>query len=148
MPQSTKPSATGAESPTTAREPDFDDDVHDHNASLAEPAPSPTPKRVSFQEQPDEVPPTKPPRPLSSQAQAENTLYEAFPSIDSKVVKAVLVASGYKVEPAFNALLSTQQQSPAPTLRANIAKACPIQILSQKNSHRLLRHDQPKDSVR
>jgi hypothetical protein len=43
---------------------------------------------------------------LNSKAQAEITLVEAFPSIDSKVVKAVLVASGYKVEPAFNALLS------------------------------------------
>lgn len=37
--------------------------------------------------------------------QAENTLIEAFPSIDSKVVKAVLSASGGQVEPAFNALL-------------------------------------------
>jgi hypothetical protein len=36
---------------------------------------------------------------------AETTLIEAFPSIDVKVVKAVLVASGGKVEPAFNALL-------------------------------------------
>lgn len=44
---------------------------------------------------------------MSPQQQAENTLVEAFPSIDAKVVKAVLVASGGKVEPAFNALLST-----------------------------------------
>lgn len=40
-------------------------------------------------------------------AQAEATLIEAFPDTDPKVVKAVLVASGGKVEPAFNALLST-----------------------------------------
>ena len=53
----------------------------------------------------EEAPPTKPPRPLSPQQQAENTLIEAFPSIDAKVVKAVLSASGGKVEPAFNALL-------------------------------------------
>lgn len=39
--------------------------------------------------------------------QAQNTLIEAFPDIDTTVVKAVLVASGGKVEPAFNALLST-----------------------------------------
>jgi len=45
---------------------------------------------------------------MSPQQQAENTLIEAFPSIDTKVVKAVLVASGGKVEPAFNALLSMQ----------------------------------------
>jgi hypothetical protein len=50
-------------------------------------------------------PPAKPPRPLSPQQQAENTLKEAFPSIDGAVVKAVLRASGGRVEPAFNALL-------------------------------------------
>lgn len=49
--------------------------------------------------------PAKPPRPLSPQQQAENTLKEAFPSIDAAVVKAVLRASGGQVEPAFNALL-------------------------------------------
>ena len=52
----------------------------------------------------DEAPP-KPPRPLSPQQQVENTLKEAFPSIDAAVVKAVLMASGGRVEPAFNALL-------------------------------------------
>lgn len=43
---------------------------------------------------------------MSPQQLAENTLREAFPSIDAAVVKAVLRASGGKVEPAFNALLS------------------------------------------
>lgn len=52
--------------------------------------------------------PAKPPRPLSPQQQAENTLKEAFPSIDTAVVKAVLMASGGRVEPAFNALLGKQ----------------------------------------
>jgi hypothetical protein len=61
---------------------------------------------------------------MSPQAQAEATLVEAFPSIDAKVVKAVLVASGGKVEPAFNALLSmsdpsfTQDAAPPPPRRA------------------------------
>lgn len=45
---------------------------------------------------------------MSPHQQAENTLIEAFPDIDAKVVKAVLLASGGKVEPAFNALLSTR----------------------------------------
>lgn len=53
----------------------------------------------------EDIPPPKPPRPLSSNQQAENTLKEAFPSIDAAVVKAVLRASGGSVEPAFNALL-------------------------------------------
>lgn len=53
----------------------------------------------------EEAPPPKPPRPISLQQQAENTLREAFPSIDVVVVKAVLRASNGQIEPAFNALL-------------------------------------------
>ncbi|KAI4831894.1 hypothetical protein E4T44_09511, partial [Aureobasidium sp. EXF-8845] len=98
---SDKPKA-GRESPTTARELDFDDDDH-HDSS---PLKSPTPKQVSFVEVEDEDAPAKPARPLSPQAQNEKTLKEAFPTIDSKVIRAVLVASGGSVEPAFNALLA------------------------------------------
>jgi hypothetical protein len=79
-------------------------ETHTQQPSTAAKSPSPRP-RVSFQEGHQEIPPTKPPRPMSPQQQAENTLIEAFPSIDTKVVKAVLHASGGKVEPAFNALL-------------------------------------------
>ena len=53
----------------------------------------------------ESAPPPQPPRPLSPRQQAENTLKEAFPSIDAAVVKAVLTASGGQVEPAFHALL-------------------------------------------
>ncbi|KAL8942847.1 MAG: hypothetical protein Q9211_001210 [Gyalolechia sp. 1 TL-2023] len=53
----------------------------------------------------EDVAPPKPPRPIHPLRQAENTLKEAFPSIDASVVKAVLRASGGNVEPAFNALL-------------------------------------------
>ncbi|SLM41518.1 Ubiquitin system component Cue [Lasallia pustulata] len=66
----------------------------------------------------EDVPPPKPPRPLSPQQQAENTLKEAFPSIDAVVVRAVLTASGGQIEPAFNALLGMtdpdSQREPAP----------------------------------
>jgi hypothetical protein len=104
----------GAESPTTARELDFDDDneasaqtlAHDNRVSPPPTSKSPKPG-VRFSEDATEIPPPKPPRPMSPHQQAENTLIEAFPGIDTKVVKAVLVASGGKVEPAFNALLST-----------------------------------------
>ena len=134
------------ESATTREEMDFDDNEPEqetgtvsplgHETPAAKPASSPTPRKsVSFQEtqQEDEAPPTKPPRPLSPQQQAENTLIEAFPSIDTKVVKAVLLASGGKVEPAFNALLGMSDpdfrpeedaapppppQPPRPTTRA------------------------------
>ncbi|KAL2025414.1 hypothetical protein VTO58DRAFT_103639 [Aureobasidium pullulans] len=97
---SEKPKA-GAESPTTARELDFDDD-HDESR----PVKSPTPKQVSFVEVEDEDAPSKPARPLSPQSQNEKTLKEAFPTIDAKVIRAVLIASGGNVEPAFNALLA------------------------------------------
>lgn len=55
-----------------------------------------------------EAPPPKPPRPTNPQLQAEATLKEAFPTIDVAVIKAVLRASGGKVEPAFNALLGKE----------------------------------------
>ncbi|TKA82180.1 hypothetical protein B0A55_02037 [Friedmanniomyces simplex] len=110
------------ESVTTREEPDFEDTEHeqeqeqetgrvsplgtDTHAPATSLSPSPSPKpRVSFTEGHQEIPPPKPPRPLSPQQQAENTLIEAFPSIDTKVVKAVLQASNGRVEPAFNALL-------------------------------------------
>ena len=67
----------------------------------------------------DPTPPAKPPRPLSPHEQAEKTLIEAFPSIDTAVVKAVLTASGGNVEPAFEALLGmtdpdSQKDGPPP----------------------------------
>ncbi|KAL9033355.1 MAG: hypothetical protein Q9214_007556, partial [Letrouitia sp. 1 TL-2023] len=84
------------ESPTTARELDFDDDAQENLVS---------PIQHTGEESRDEVPPPKPPRPVNPQQQAENTLKEAFPSIDASVIKAVLRASGGSIEPAFNALL-------------------------------------------
>lgn len=94
-------SPTGAESPTTARPLEMDDDdVQESGHLLGGDAPAAS-KHATVE---DDAPP-KPPRPLSPQQQAENTLKEAFPSIDAAVVKAVLRASGGRVEPAFNALL-------------------------------------------
>jgi hypothetical protein len=83
---------------------DFEDELQETAPTSSNPpqanttaAPAPAPAS-------DEAP-AKPPRPLSQQQQAENTLKEAFPTIDATVVKAVLMASGGQVEPAFNALL-------------------------------------------
>ena len=61
----------------------------------------------------EDVAPPKPPRPLAPEQQAENTLKEAFPTIDAAVVKAVLRASGGRLEPAFNALLGMSDPSAA-----------------------------------
>ncbi|KAL8911125.1 MAG: hypothetical protein Q9171_003663 [Xanthocarpia ochracea] len=101
MAESEKPKPP--ESPTTARELDFDDEHHEHTASPAQPQVNDSSK-PGFVE--DAAPP-KPPRPAKPNPvkQAENTLKEAFPSTDIAVIKAVLRASGGNVEPAFNALL-------------------------------------------
>lgn len=63
------------------------------------------PSQLSPPRSGEDVAPPKPPRPANPSQQAENTLKEAFPSIDPSVVRAVLRASGGNVEPAFNALL-------------------------------------------
>ncbi|KAI9376838.1 hypothetical protein BJX61DRAFT_5205 [Aspergillus egyptiacus] len=84
------------ESPTTARPLDFDDESQETGITSAP---------GSAQQSTTEAAPQKPPRPLSPKQQAENTLKEAFPSIEASVVRAVLVASAYDVERAFNALL-------------------------------------------
>lgn len=76
--------------------------------------PTPPPK--------DEAPPTKPPRPLNPREQAEQTLIDAFPTIEKTVVRAVLTASGGQLEPAFNALLemtdpdAAKQEPPPPAM--------------------------------
>lgn len=90
---STKPTApsTGAaaaaEAPKAAPAP-----------SATSPVPAPT---VS-----DETPPPKPPRPMTEQQKNEAILKEAFPGIEASVIKAVLTASGGRIDPAFNALLA------------------------------------------
>ena len=90
------------ESPTTAQPLEFDDDANEVVGS-----PETRHKTLeSNSASAESNPPAKPPRPKSPSSQAEATLIEAFPGLDAKVVKAVLVASGGKLEPAFNALLS------------------------------------------
>lgn len=93
------------ESPTTVAPFDMDDDDVQEGITSGD---VPASNKIA-----DEQPPQKPPRPLSPQQQAENTLKEAFPSIDAAVVKAVLIASGGRVEPAFNALLGMSDPSAA-----------------------------------
>ena len=67
--------------------------------------------RVDDEEDEADVAPPKPPRPVSQFDQGLTTLKEAFPNTDAAVVKAVLMASGGKVEPAFNALLGMSDPS-------------------------------------
>lgn len=93
------PTSLRAESPTTARPLDFDDEPQESGVTTSSPA--------AAQPAPAEDAPPKPPRPLSPREQSEITLKEAFPSVEPGVVKAVLVASNWNVERAFNALLGS-----------------------------------------
>lgn len=120
------------ESPTTAQPLDFDSDEHETTATPTKPTqtetvPKPPPK--------DGAPPTntKPAHLLSAREQAENTLKEAFPTIDPAVVRAVLTASGGRVEPAFNALLGmsdpdSQQEPDPPAMPPRPARGQPTGI--------------------
>ncbi|KAK9491458.1 hypothetical protein V1508DRAFT_398854 [Lipomyces doorenjongii] len=63
-------------------------------------------------------PPARPPRPLSPFSEAHKTLKEAFPNVDESVIKAVLIASGGQIHPAFNALLSMSDPGFKPDLPA------------------------------
>lgn len=99
----TKPSAAPgsprAESPTTAHPLDFDDEPKESGGGSAPP--------TAAQPSTEEGAPPKPPRPLSPKEHSELTLKEAFPTIEGSVVKAVLVASNWNVERAFNGLLGS-----------------------------------------
>ncbi|RAH45495.1 uncharacterized protein BO95DRAFT_443175 [Aspergillus brunneoviolaceus CBS 621.78] len=93
------PASPKPESPTTARPLDFDDEAQETGVTSAPPSASPAQPPAA------EAAPPKPPRPVSPRQQAENTLKEAFPTIDIGVVRAVLTASNWDVERAFHALL-------------------------------------------
>lgn len=116
--QTKSPTEAGPESPTTARPLEMDDDdvqesgVLDDNAQKSTTntntttAPATSGGGATTGASGDEeAPPPQPPRPVSEQQRNETTLKEAFPSVDLAVIKAVLMASGGRVEQAFNALL-------------------------------------------
>lgn len=105
---------SGPESPTTVKPFDLDDDDVQETGLLSDDAHHQTPAPAPTQPTPatatsttsEEAPPPKPPRPVSESQKNAHILKEAFPEIDLAVIKAVLVASGGRVDPAFNALLS------------------------------------------
>ena len=124
------------ESPTTARELQFDD----------EPPTSPQPAKSTADSEKHNfpnatattqgAPPPQPPRPLSPRQQAENTLKEAFPGIEAPVIRAVLTASGGQLEPAFNALLGWLRPSTQTKPMSDRPQKCPI-LAPHKNQFRL-----------
>ncbi|OBT69797.1 hypothetical protein VE03_00695 [Pseudogymnoascus sp. 23342-1-I1] len=119
-------SSSGAESPTTARPLEMDDDdVQDTPVASGEQHTAPAGQPAAGTQ--TEQAPAKPPRPLSAQQQAENTLKEAFPGVEAAVIKAVLIASGGKIEPAFNALLGMTDPEAAAEAAAIAEQAAPPQ---------------------
>ncbi|KAF4450732.1 hypothetical protein F53441_6175 [Fusarium austroafricanum] len=99
------------ESPTTARPLDLDDDDVQESGVLGgddantTTAPATNTSQAQAQTPTNETAPPKPPRPVSEAQKNETILKEAFPSVELSVIKAVLRASGGRVEPAFHALL-------------------------------------------
>lgn len=135
-------------SPAIAPQPDVQNGPREHTASPASHANTPgdTVPQLPPQDSGDDVAPPKPPRPANPLQQAEDTLKEAFPSIDSSVVRAVLRASGGNVEPAFNALLglSTHSSSNDPVMLTR-AQRCPTRTHRRTKQYlRLSRHDGPQ----
>ncbi|KAI0867186.1 hypothetical protein GGS24DRAFT_486370 [Hypoxylon argillaceum] len=103
--------AAAPESPTTVRPFEMDDDdvpetgVLNSSAPVAPPTSTTTATATAATAPAEEMAPSQPPRPLTTQQKNEQILREAFPSIDAAVIKAVLAASGGQIDPAFNALL-------------------------------------------
>ena len=53
----------------------------------------------------EDAPPPKPPRPQTETQKNQQMLKEAFPTVEESVIRAVLTASGGRIEAAFHALL-------------------------------------------
>lgn len=70
-----------------------------------------------------DAPPPPPPRPVSPVSQLKQTLREAFPSIEEKLITAVIIASQGNLDPAFNALLYISDPSFEPEV--TIPEAAP-----------------------
>jgi hypothetical protein len=104
-----KPASSGVpESPTTARPLDLDDDdVQETGIIMTDDKAADTRPVAAGEEAAGtaEVPPQKPPRPVTEAQKNELILKEAFPSIEAGVIKAVLSAARGQIEPAFQALL-------------------------------------------
>lgn len=80
----------------------------------------------------DEKLPTPPPRPVSPFSQISKTLKEAFPTIEDKLITAVIIASQGNLDPAFNALLYISDSSYKPEINLSINSLPPPSHPSSK----------------
>ncbi|KAI8965006.1 hypothetical protein F5Y11DRAFT_314348 [Daldinia sp. FL1419] len=111
-PTDTSKANPAPESPTTVRPFEMDDDDIQETGILGDDTPhqnihqtTATSTAANPPTTTEEIAPPKPPRPLTEQQKNEQILKEAFPNIELPVIKAVLIASGGQIDPAFNALL-------------------------------------------
>ncbi|KAL7808327.1 hypothetical protein V8C44DRAFT_336063 [Trichoderma aethiopicum] len=102
--ETNKVTDSGAESPTTAQPLDMSDDDMQETGITGDGTVSPM-LSSTRQDSDGPTPPPKPPRPMTEAQKNQLILKEAFPTVEDGVIKAVLTASGGRVEPAFNALL-------------------------------------------
>lgn len=110
-PEAEPPKGTESATPNkseTAKEPEHKDDANEDvpldskEIDLQEvPAESPQSKNLS-----DDEGPPRPARPASALSKMQADLHDAFPQVEEKYIKAFLVASEGRIDPAFNALLS------------------------------------------
>ncbi|KAL0940760.1 CUE domain-containing protein [Colletotrichum truncatum] len=103
-------STSGPESPTTVKPLDLSDDEDIQETGIlggesSNQNTNTSANMASSTAAAEPAPPAKPPRPSTETQKNEDILKEAFPSIDISVIKAVLRASGGRIDPAFNALL-------------------------------------------
>lgn len=100
---------TNTAAPTTPSKPSKSEQTDKTDKADSAPAAETTTSTTTATEpaapEESETAPPKPPRPVTQAEKNEQTLKEAFPSVDQSVIRAVLSASGGHVEPAFNALL-------------------------------------------
>lgn len=94
-------------------------------------------------EQDEEDAPAKPARPVSPVTQRTKELKEAFPSIEDKIITAVLIASSGQLDPAFNALLYLSDPSFKPEIPISAAPsssgAGPVPVATLTDDEKLAR---------
>ncbi|EPX74415.1 CUE domain-containing protein [Schizosaccharomyces octosporus yFS286] len=86
--------------------------------------------------------PRLPTRPPHRHEQAKATLKEAFPDTDDAIIRAVLAASGFHIEPAFNALLGLNDPSVADELEQLHLSSAHPQTLSRESAQKQSEEDE------
>ncbi|EMG47778.1 CUE5 Ubiquitin-binding protein CUE5 [Candida maltosa Xu316] len=87
---------------------------------------------INEDDEDDSNPPPQPPRPKDPTQQVIDDLKEAFPTIEEKIITAVLIASQGNPDPAFNALLYISD----PSFKPEIPVYVPVSQQQQQSQRR------------